>query len=219
MGLLVAIYALYAITLYFASRGGKVEEYMFIKTEKTNSWGDLLKLNFANFFLKGKGEMTTAIALKVAFFAILGTGVSCHFLVESCYHLADVFQISPYFTAVLLAAAATSVPDTVLSVRDALGGRVEDSLANALGSNVFDICIGLGLPALLYVSFVAPITFGGTLLNSLLTLEIALIMITSIALGLFLFAKNLKRFHAILLGMLFAGFIGIVIAQMYGFLI
>lgn len=219
MGLLVALYVLYTITLYFASNGGKAEEYTFIKTEDTNKWGDLLKLDFARFFLNGKGMMTTPIALKIGFFAILGTGLSCHFLVESCYHLADVFAISPYFTAVLLAAAATSVPDTVLSVRDAMGGRVEDSLANALGSNVFDICIGLGLPALLYVLFVGPITFGGALLNSLVTLEVSLIIITMVSLGIFLFSKHLKRIDAVLLGLLFAGFIGVVIAQMHGFFV
>lgn len=165
MGLLVAIYLLYTMTLYFSS-GGKVEEYIEPEIKKISFFGALLKLDFASFFLARSKIMNTSTAIKIALFSILGTGIACHFLVESCYSLSDVFQISPYFTAVLLAAAATSVPDTVLSVRDAFAGRIEDSLSNALGSNIFDICVGLGLPALLYVLFVSPISFEASMLSN-----------------------------------------------------
>ena len=40
--------------------------------------------------------------------------------------------IPSYFTAVVLAAAATSVPDTVLSVKDARKGEYDDAVANAV---------------------------------------------------------------------------------------
>jgi cation:H+ antiporter len=215
MGLLVSIYLLYTMTLYF-SNGKKLEKYEEPEIKKVNLLGALLKADFASFFLSRSGKMTTQTALKIAFFSILGTGISCHFLVESCYHLADVFEISPYFTAVLLAAAATSVPDTVLSVRDAMAGRVEDSMANALGSNIFDICIGIGLPALLYIGFVEPISFNVSMLNNLIVLETSLIILTTVVLFLFVFSETLKRFQAYVLLSLFFAFIGLVVAQMNG---
>ncbi len=216
LGLLISIYLLYAITLYLSSKGEKAEKYEEEKIKKQNLFGNLLKLDFANLFLSHSKKMDTATAIKIALFSILGTGIACHFLVESCYSLSDVFQISPYFTAVLLAAAATSVPDTVLSVRDAFAGRIEDSLSNALGSNIFDICVGLGLPALLYVLFVSPITFEASMLSNLISLEIILIALTFIVLFLFVFSNRLKRIHAYVLMFLFAIFIGSVITQMNG---
>ena len=41
---------------------------------------------------------------------------------------------------VIIAAAATSVPDTILSIKDARKGNYNDAISNALGSNIFDIC-------------------------------------------------------------------------------
>lgn len=43
-------------------------------------------------------------------------------------------------------AAGTSLPDTMASVGVALKGNLNAALANANGSNVFDICIGLAIP-------------------------------------------------------------------------
>ncbi len=54
------------------------------------------------------------------------------------------------FLSVLLASAATSIPDTMISVRDARKGNHEDSISNAVGSNIFDISFALGLPLLIY---------------------------------------------------------------------
>ena len=63
---------------------------------------------------------------------------------------ADAMGVPPYFTALVFAAAATSVPDTVLSLKDAVRGDYDDALSNAIGSNTFDITVCLGLPLLLY---------------------------------------------------------------------
>ena len=63
---------------------------------------------------------------------------------------ADALGVPTYFTALVFAAAATSVPDTVLSVKDAMRGNYDDAMSNAVSSNTFDITVGLGLPLLLY---------------------------------------------------------------------
>ncbi|MBN2675735.1 MAG: hypothetical protein JXR30_00590 [Alphaproteobacteria bacterium] len=214
MALLVSVYFLYTMTLYFSSKNGKeVEDYEHIDVQQINIWRAILTLNFSDFFMIRNKRITTAVAIKIALGAIAGMGIACHFLVESCYHLADVFAISPYFTAVLFAAAATSVPDTVLSVRDALSGRVEDSLANALGSNIFDICIGLGLPALLFIIFVEPISFSPSLLENLVMLEVFLIGITLAVLLIFTLSKTLSKRHAFVLIGLFGFFVVMLFFQ------
>lgn len=61
------------------------------------------------------------------------------------------------FVAVIFASMATSVPDTVMSIRDARDGDYDDAVANALGSNIFDLCFALGLPILVYTLFFGPI--------------------------------------------------------------
>lgn len=57
------------------------------------------------------------------------------------------------FLSVLLAAAATSIPDTMISVRDARKGNHDDSISNAIGSNIFDISFAIGFPLFLYTLF------------------------------------------------------------------
>ena len=63
----------------------------------------------------------------------------CHFKVSS-------LALSPTSSLLLF------LPDTFLSVKDAVNGKFYDSFSNAYGSNMFDICIGLGLPLLVYTS-------------------------------------------------------------------
>ena len=61
------------------------------------------------------------------------------------------------FVAVIFASMATSVPDTVISIRDARDGDYDDAVANALGSNLFDIGFALGLPIFAYTLLRGPI--------------------------------------------------------------
>ncbi|MFC2089575.1 sodium:calcium antiporter [Bacteroidota bacterium] len=65
----------------------------------------------------------------------------------------DGLGIPIVFLSVLLAAAATSIPDTMISVRDARKGNHDDSISNAIGSNIFDISFAIGFPLMLYTLF------------------------------------------------------------------
>ena len=95
-------------------------------------------------------------------------GIACFFLVQACewigrdeYTLFSLtlygLKMSPLYVALIFAAAASSVPDALISATDAMKGDVEDSLANPIASNTFDICIALGLPLTLYILFYGPI--------------------------------------------------------------
>lgn len=61
----------------------------------------------------------------------------------------DTFQIPPPIMGLTILAAGTSLPDTMASVNQAKKGEGSAAVANAVGSNVFDICIALGFPWLL----------------------------------------------------------------------
>lgn len=71
-------------------------------------------------------------------------------LVEQVIIVADVLHINSVFLALTVLAAGTSIPDLIGSIVVAKQGRGDMAVSNAVGSNVFDILIGLGLPWLIY---------------------------------------------------------------------
>jgi Ca2+/Na+ antiporter len=85
-----------------------------------------------------------AFAVSIVFIAILS-----YFLVEYAIVFAEALHIPPVIVALTILAAGTSVPDLFASVVVARQGRGDMAVANAVGSNVFDILIGLGLPWLI----------------------------------------------------------------------
>ena len=72
-------------------------------------------------------------------------------LVESGIAFASALGISPVIVALTILAGGTSVPDMISSIVVARQGRGDMAVANAVGSNVFDILIGLGLPWLIVI--------------------------------------------------------------------
>lgn len=72
-------------------------------------------------------------------------------LVESAVLISDTLGVPKYIIALTILAFGTSVPDMISSIIVAKQGRGGMAVSNALGSNVFDILIGLGLPWLIHV--------------------------------------------------------------------
>lgn len=67
-------------------------------------------------------------------------------LIWSIQTVALEFNVNPTFLALTILAAGTSVPDLIGSVVVAKQGRGDMAVSNAVGSNIFDILFGLGLP-------------------------------------------------------------------------
>merc|ERR1712046_117118 len=60
--------------------------------------------------------------------------------------LGCMWEIHPAVMGVSVLAIGTSVPDGLASLAVAKDGQGDMAVANAVGSNVFDICLGLGIP-------------------------------------------------------------------------
>jgi len=73
-------------------------------------------------------------------------------LVESAVQIAHILEISEAVIAVTILAAGTSIPDFMSSVIVSKQGRGGMAISNAVGSNIFDILIGLGLPFLIIIT-------------------------------------------------------------------
>jgi len=93
-------------------------------------------------------NMTLAKAVTVLLVSIAIVGGFCYLMVEATIVIAERLAIHPYVVAVIITAAATSVPDTVISVIAARQGGAgsEESIVNAFSSNIFDILICLSIP-------------------------------------------------------------------------
>ena len=74
-------------------------------------------------------------------------------LVEYAVVLAEALGVPAILVALTILAGGSSVPDLISSVLVAKKGRGEAAVSNAIGSNIFDISIGLGLPWLLVLLF------------------------------------------------------------------
>ncbi|MDQ2054423.1 sodium:calcium antiporter [Halobellus sp. H-GB7] len=75
-------------------------------------------------------------------------------LVGSVESLSTTFGIPELLAGVTIVAAATSLPDLLVSVRAARRGKSVTSLANVLGSNTFDLLVAIPLGVLIAGSVV-----------------------------------------------------------------
>jgi len=75
--------------------------------------------------------------------------VSVEGLVQAAIGLGDAFGTPSFLWGLTVIAASTSLPDTFVSVRAAQADRPVTSLANVLGSNIFDLLVALPVGVLL----------------------------------------------------------------------
>ena len=87
----------------------------------------------------------------VFFISILIIAALSWVLVESAIVIAHILNISEAVIAVTVLAVGTSVPDFISSVIVSKQKRGGMAISNVIGSNIFDILIGLGLPFLLII--------------------------------------------------------------------
>ncbi|MBP9686434.1 MAG: calcium/sodium antiporter [Candidatus Doudnabacteria bacterium] len=110
-------------------------------------------------------------------------------LVEFGVLLAHDLGIPEAIVALTILAAGTSVPDLIASLVVAKQGRGDMAVSNAVGSNIFDVLIGLGLPWFVYI-----LVTGRTvpIATESLFSSVLLLFATVIAV---LFIFLIKRFH------------------------
>jgi cation:H+ antiporter len=138
-------------------------------------------------------------------------GIACYWLVEACEQFGNAIGMPVYFVSVILASAATSVPDTIISWKDAMKGNYDDAVANALGSNIFDICFALGFPLFLFTLLYGPITMSAATVENVGQLRVLLLLITVIAFFVYLLPKTIKKSHGYLLISLYGLFVVYII--------
>jgi Ca2+/Na+ antiporter len=158
---------------------------------------NLLTLNLEPLFVKNEVNTKNSWWLLIVSMTVIGG--ACMLLVKSCEWLGDAMGVPIYFIAVVLASAATSVPDTILSMKDAKKGNYDDAVSNALGSNIFDVCFALGFPLFLFSIINGPIEMSVSTVENISELRILLFILTLLAFIIYLANRKMGKTSAFLL--------------------
>ncbi|GAM58870.1 inner membrane protein yrbG [Vibrio ishigakensis] len=111
--------------------------------------------------------------------------------------------MSPLLIGMLVVGFGTSAPEMVVSAMAAIDGNPELALGNALGSNIVNTGLILGVTAL-----IAPIMVQSVIVKK----ELPLLLVISLLLGVQLLDGSLTRFEA---AILLVGFISLIIWSIY----
>lgn len=156
-------------------------------------------------FLAGNARTSylRAFFVSIAFVAIIS-----YALAESAVAFAEAIHVPAVVVALTVLAAGTSVPDMFASIVVAKQGRGDMAVANAVGSNIFDILVGLGLPWLLAMAMgsgAIAIDTAGLMTSALLLFG------TVILLFIFLLTKlKLSRWEGWALLAIYAGYVAYI---------
>ena len=75
---------------------------------------------------------------------------SSDLIVDNALSLAERIYVSPKIITMIAVVVGTSLPELVMTVTSAKRGEFDMAIGNIIGTNIFNICIVLGLPILIY---------------------------------------------------------------------
>lgn len=119
------------------------------------------------------------ISLILLVLSIVLICVSSDLIVDNATKLAKAMRISEKVITMTAIVIGTSLPELFMTVSSAKKGEFEMTIGNIIGTNIFNICIVLGLPVALY---------GDIVLLNFSIIDILVVFLSSF--DLFLFARS-----------------------------
>ncbi len=147
--------------------------------------------------------VTTKKAVFYTGIGIVGIALSADIMVKSTIYITDSLGLSESLFSLIIIAIATSIPDLFVSVQASLKGMGSLAVSNAVGSNIFDILAGIGLP----FSFVAVTPIHGSIGLS----AFYLLLSVFVFLGVIMFRKSLGKKEAGVLAAIYVSYLFIVL--------
>lgn len=226
--ILMAVYAVYIFYMFGTmskSQEINVENDLIeTKEDEKSFFIGFITLDLERLFV-GNRKISPLSAWILLIFSTLAIAAVCYLLVLACqwigadiYHLPIIgelhgLNIPVMFVALILASAASSFPDTIISMKDAQRGQYDDAISNALGSNIFDICFALGLPLFIFTVIEGPINMPQEIVDLSSELRFLLWLLTALVLVIFVIGKYIGRLKASLLLILYSLFVLYVIGR------
>ena len=219
-GLLMVFYVIYIAYLFVkmdkSKLKNKLEEDIDRSTIPSRNKKEILSSVFSFKFEQafiGYGTITKTRAWLLLLFSMSVMSAGCYGLAESSIMLGEALDIPIFIVSVIIAAAATSVPDTFLSYKDSLKGNYNDSISNAFGSNIFDIGFAIGFPVLIFGLIYGDIRLGEGLQNDISELLTLLLFITVFVFVMFMSGSTLSLSKVFVGLILYLVFIFIILAK------
>lgn len=228
--ILMVIYAIYVLYMFTTMKKPNIihphslGDIKVHHSEEINIFRALVTFDLEKIVI-GKRNMTNFNAWVLLLISTFWIAFVCLLLVQACEWIgSDVYTI-PYlgtfygldipimFVAVILASAASSVPDTIISMNDARKGNYDDAISNALGSNIFDICFALGFPLFLYTLVHGSIVMHTEIIELSSELRMLLLLLTVLAFLVYIFNKIINEVQAIMLLLIYFVFAIYVIGR------
>jgi cation:H+ antiporter len=224
--ILVSLYFIYVIYMITSMKAKSVTSTNYSNDIQSidvkNRFISFLKLDLS-YALIGNEKITNTRAVILLLTSLLFMGASCLVLVWACeligekeyslfgYNNLKGLNIPISVVAIIIAAAATSIPDTILSVKDALKGNYNDAISNAIGSNVFDIGFAIGFPILVYSILYNPIILSEIVQEFSLKIMTILLILTLITFIILISNKKIGLVKGLLLLGLYFIFISYIL--------
>lgn len=122
---------------------------------------------------------------KSILFVILGLAgiiIGSDLVVDSATKIATIIGVSERIIALTIIAFGTSLPELVTTIISSRKGEQDLLIGNIIGSNIFNICVVLGIPVAI---------FGGITPGSFQLIDLIMLIVS--ALLLYLFSKSYKK--------------------------
>ena len=128
-----------------------------------------------------KIKYSPILAIFLLILSIVFITFSSDLIVENAEIIAHNFGISDKIITMFAIVIGTSLPELFMTITSATKGEFDIAIGNIIGTNIFNICIVLGLPIILY---------GDILLTGFNFIDILAVFLSSFF--LFLFARSEK---------------------------
>ena len=126
-----------------------------------------------------KGKYSSLISCVLLLITILLIIYSSDLIVNSAKNIASALNISEKAITMTAIVIGTSLPEMIMTVTSARKGEFDMAIGNIIGTNIFNICIVLGLPILI---------FGNIVLEGFGFIDILAVFLSSFL--LFVFARS-----------------------------
>lgn len=97
-----------------------------------------------------KPKFSLGVSLLLILVGLAGVVGGSELVVTSASNIASAIGISDRIIALTIVALGTSLPELITTIKAAKKGETELLVGNIIGSNIFNICIVLGLPVTLF---------------------------------------------------------------------
>lgn len=138
------------------------------------------------------------IAIIILILSIVLISLSSNIIVNNAIKIAKSLHISEKLITMTAIVIGTSLPEMFMTISSARKGEFDMAIGNIIGTNIFNICIVLGLPVTIY---------GDISLSNFSIIDIVAVFLTS--LDLYLFARSERTISKL------EGFIMLLIFAVY----